>query len=237
MTIHRVVGRVLAAVRLVVTDHQALDGAEAGDHPPGAGLVLVPQHADVPGPRAAGQHGRERVHRGEQRRDSARPETRQHGLDGLVVGIEQVREAREARGLGERLVAGDRPAVAFLAKGFGVARPAIAVHDQARVARQHGRCVERVRQAPGQFARPDVPGDVLPARQLRQSQAFQAPRKGTARVVANDQHGRFAVLVQDREGRRIVPADQGKRRVRDLWGGQGVEARTSVGAGIVTRGP
>jgi hypothetical protein len=45
-------------------------------------------------------------------------------------------------------VARNGPAVAFLAKRLGIVRGAIAVNDQAGIAGEHGRRVQRVRERP-----------------------------------------------------------------------------------------
>ena len=59
VVIDRVVGGVLAAVRLVVADDQARCRPAARQQAPCVGFVLVPQHAHVPGPDVAAQARRE----------------------------------------------------------------------------------------------------------------------------------------------------------------------------------
>ena len=63
-------------------------------------------------------------------------------------------------------------------------------------------------QAPRQFARPDVPGDVLPAGQLGQAETPQGARDGPAGVIADDERRGRAVLFENDERRWIIPSDQ-----------------------------
>ena len=112
----------------------------------------------------------------------------QHRVDAFVIRVEERAEPDAGARIRSRsLVAGNRPAVAFGAKGLRVVGAAIAVDDQARVAREHGRRIERVRKTARQFAGADVPGDVLPAAAVRAARAGPAPRERAARVVADDQ--------------------------------------------------
>ncbi len=211
MVLDRVIGGVLAAVGLVVADDQARLQPQALEQSPRVGFVVVPQHARVPRPGLAGQRRREAVHGDDQGHGAAAAEPAQHGLDALVVRVEKGREAHAAVVFGQVQVAGDGPAVAFLAEGLHVARRAVAVDDQSRVARQHGRGVQRVGEAPGELTRPDVPGDVLPAGQFGQAQTVQGLRKRPAGVVTDDEGRRPPVLPAAPRTARGRPGRAGAR--------------------------
>ncbi len=149
----------------------------------------------------------------------------QHGGDALVVRVEQARQPHAPLFVGQRLVAGNHAAVAHLAEGLRVIRLAIAVDDEARIAGQHGRCVQRVREATGQFAGADVPGHVLPGGQFGQAEAVEAPGERAAGVVADDQgRGRTGFAKHD-EGCRIVAAEQRGMGLDGLGDGQGKRSR------------
>ncbi len=233
VVVDRVIGGMLAAVGLVVADDQARLQPQALEQAPRVGLVVVPQHAGVPRPGLAGQRRREAVHGDEQGHGAAAAESAQHRLDALVVRVEKGREAQAAVVLGQVLVAGDGPAVAFLAEGLLVVRRTVAVDDQPRVARQYGRGVQRVGEAPGEFARPDVPGDVLPAGQFGHAETVQGLRERPAGVVTDDQGRRPPVLLQHHERRGVVPAEQGHGGRR--LGRRGVHGARSLHGGRLTR--
>jgi hypothetical protein len=109
----------------------------------------------------------------------------------------------------------------FIWTCVGVVGSAVAIHDEPRIAGKHGRCIERCRETAREFARTDVPGDVLPGREFREPEPVERCRDRPAGVVANDQRRRPAVLAQDDEWRRIVAAKQRGTTGRGVWDGQG----------------
>ena len=113
--------------------------------------------------RSAPRHlRREGVHRHEERHHAARAESAQHGGDRLVVRVVEAAEPRAPFELVHGLVARDHPAVALAPDRLRVVRRPVAVHDEARIAGEHRRCVERIRDAPREFARARGPRRCAP---------------------------------------------------------------------------
>ena len=200
MRVQRVVRRVPAGVRLVVTDVQALHRAQRLQYRADEPVVLVPQRADVPGTRDLSHQRREAVDGNEGRHHAAGQHRVEPGVYRGMVGPVDVLHPPLAV-LGRQAdVARHLDAVAFDREGGGMVQAAVAVHHQSGPAAQDCRGIQCARQAAGQFGRADVPGDVLEGVRFGNAQRAQPRREGPAGVVADQQQRGGAFRVDKIEG-------------------------------------
>ncbi len=177
----------LAGIGLVLADDQVALGVEALEQRPRQPRVLlVPQHADVPGPRHHLPALGEGMDRQQDRRRPAGKAGVDDAIDGAVVGVVAEAGAPLALGLVEVAIAGDHRPVGEAHDLRRVVAASVRVDQQARVARQHGRHVERRRQVPRHLPGADVIGDVPLELVGGQAQRPVCPAAGRCR------HGRRA---------------------------------------------
>ncbi len=173
--IDREIGRVLAAVGLVVADDQALLRRS-----PASRRRAFGSSSSQSTPTCQGRSAPAVPRRGTKLCTAMSSGTtcrawkpREHRGDALVVRVEERAQAQAALVFGQALVAGNRPAVAFGAERLEIVRAAVAVDDEPRITGHHGGCVQGMGQAARQLAGPHVPGDVLPAGQFGQPEPAQ----------------------------------------------------------------
>ena len=114
----------------------------------------------MPRPRHVQEHGREAVHRHEDRRAPGRLPLVQGGPDLVVVGVKDRARARFRRAGADVWFPGMRVRSLRGDDRVGGVQGAVAVDDQPRVPLQHGVRAQRRPQALRDARRADVPGDV-----------------------------------------------------------------------------
>ena len=176
-------------VGLIVAHRRAPTLAQAGKDSIGKGRVGAVQHPEPPGTGKALEGRREAVQRNQDGWPAPSLSAVQHGGDAIMIGCEDVAEARPPVLRSQTLIAGDGRAIAHHRdRAFRPGR-AIAVDDQPRIALVDEDGVQAASEVSPQARDADVPGDV--ARQVRRAQAQipQPGRNGAAGVIAQEQKG------------------------------------------------
>ena len=182
----RIAVLVAARIGFVVADREARLLPQRSHERQRQAGVLVPQHADMPGPLKALEHRREAVDREEYRCDPTLGEAVKQALDRPVIGEETGFGPRLPRGRRQRLVGRHRHIVAHRRDRGRVIEPAVAVDDQPRIGREGRWRIEPARERAGELRHADVPGDVAGERGLVQAQPAESGGDGTARMVADE---------------------------------------------------
>ena len=152
-----------------------------------------------------------------------------HGGDAVVVGPEDLGDAGLDLARVEIAVARDLRGFADQRHGAFDLGIAVAVDHQARIALQHERRVEQLRDPLGHLGRAQVPGDMAPPIGLGDPERAQLSRDPVAGVIADQQERRPAIRPDYGHRRRVIGFEKleigcghGPRKETPPQGGRGI---------------
>jgi hypothetical protein len=184
-------------IGLVDPDGQPLVLAQPGDQRRGESLVLVVDHADMPGAPNAGIDRREGMHRDQARLTAAGDPLVDQFPDGGVIGFVSQRCATRLLVRRKIGIAGDHGGLADRGDQIRRVQRPVAIDHQPRNAGFHQGRIEHARHMAADRGRARIPGDVPQQVRLFEPKGREFNRNVVGRVVADEQIAAGAGAVGD----------------------------------------